>query len=407
MQTDAPKKRFHGLDGVRAVAMLLGITMHISLSFVRQPLDWAIHDTSTSVLADLVAQALHPFRLSVFFLAAGFFAHMLYHRRGLSGFVRHRAVRILLPLVVGWIVVGPPLLAAWVYGYIKTQAALGIPLREMADTYSRPSQPFFAFPRFPLMHLWFLYYLLILYAGALTGRGILLRLFRGRLDIRRKADAALRKILGSHWRVPLLAIPTLACLLGMRDWDIHVPDRNLAPDLPVYFLYGSVLCFGWLLHRQPELLREFRRHYLPYFAVGCGVFVLMVFGLSGFESKPTHPWYPAVRFVYLCLYALYMWFMMFSMIGFFEEFFDRPNAKLRYIADSSYWLYLVHLPLVIFLQVLIAYWDLWWWVKFLLIHLVSIPLLLLSYHVLVRRTWIGAWLNGRRYKKGGAHPLPA
>ena len=60
-------------------------------------------------------------------------------------------------------------------------------------------------------------------------------------------------------------------------------------------------------------------------------------------------------------------------------------------------MYLAHLPLVVALQVWVAHWPVPWAVKFLVINLIAFPVLFLSYHYLVRSTFIGQQLNGRRY----------
>ena len=69
---------------------------------------------------------------------------------------------------------------------------------------------------------------------------------------------------------------------------------------------------------------------------------------------------------------------------------------MRYLSDSAYWLYLAHLPLVMFLQRLVRYWDLPAAVKFVGICFVTSAILLVSYEYLVRYTFIGATLNGRK-----------
>ena len=85
----------------------------------------------------------------------------------------------------------------------------------------------------------------------------------------------------------------------------------------------------------------------------------------------------------------------------------------RYIADSSYWLYLIHLPLIMALQAATAKLDLPAEVKILIVLGVAFPLMFASYQLMVRRTFIGAILNGRRAPKPAkaapltAHPEPA
>jgi peptidoglycan/LPS O-acetylase OafA/YrhL len=76
----------------------------------------------------------------------------------------------------------------------------------------------------------------------------------------------------------------------------------------------------------------------------------------------------------------------------------RENHTIRYLSDSSYWLYLAHLPLCIAGQALISQWSAPVWVKLPLFSIVLTVFLLLTYHFLVRYTWIGRLLNGPRKK---------
>jgi hypothetical protein len=69
---------------------------------------------------------------------------------------------------------------------------------------------------------------------------------------------------------------------------------------------------------------------------------------------------------------------------------------VRYLSDSSYWLYLAHLPLVVAGQIVLR--GVAWppFAKFVVLTVVSTALLLASYEWCVRRTWIGVLLNGKR-----------
>ena len=87
------------------------------------------------------------------------------------------------------------------------------------------------------------------------------------------------------------------------------------------------------------------------------------------------------------------------MIGLFHAVLNRPSPAIRYLSDSSYWLYLAHLPLVIALQAWVCDWPLPAWVKFLLMLTLSTALLLSSYHLLVRDKPLGWLLNGRQAPK--------
>ncbi|MCP3904314.1 MAG: acyltransferase family protein [Planctomycetes bacterium] len=94
--------------------------------------------------------------------------------------------------------------------------------------------------------------------------------------------------------------------------------------------------------------------------------------------------------------VLYVWLMIFGLMGLFETVLNRERPWVRYGSDSSYWLYLVHLPLIIVGQALLRDVDLPAIVKLAVLIAVATSILLASYQFLVRYTWIGRLLNGSR-----------
>lgn len=97
--------------------------------------------------------------------------------------------------------------------------------------------------------------------------------------------------------------------------------------------------------------------------------------------------------------AVYSWAMVFAMMGLFQEKMQVERRTVRYLSDSAYWLYLAHMPLVIVLQGWVKNWDIISGLKFVFVCLVATLLLLISYEYLVRYSWVGWLLNGRKLQK--------
>ena len=116
MTAPASNPRLDYLDAVRAFALLLGIVFHASLSFVPVFIGWAVMDISTGSSIMNFILVSHSFRMELFFLIAGFFSHMTFHRRGGGPFIKSRIVRIAIPFVVGWFVLRPLIVSGWVMG---------------------------------------------------------------------------------------------------------------------------------------------------------------------------------------------------------------------------------------------------------------------------------------------------
>ncbi len=104
------------------------------------------------------------------------------------------------------------------------------------------------------------------------------------------------------------------------------------------------------------------------------------------------------KFLNVAFQTMFTWLMVFSMLGLFRRFFGTHNNTMRYISDSSYWLYLIHLPLVILGQSWVRYLDWSPHLKFLVLNIGVIGVSVLAYQYCVRYTPIGTLLNGKRMK---------
>ena len=102
--------------------------------------------------------------------------------------------------------------------------------------------------------------------------------------------------------------------------------------------------------------------------------------------------------------ALAAWSWSLAILGAALRFMTRPSRALRYCADASYWIYIVHLPVVMALQVAVYPLAASAWVKFALVLAGAFLILFASYHLLVRHSWLGRWLNGRKYPWKAAKP---
>ncbi|MBI1200060.1 MAG: acyltransferase family protein [Phenylobacterium sp.] len=382
-------ERLHGLDAVRGYALMLGVVFHATMSFLPGPSVWLVTDVARSPLLGGVFFVSHMFRMTTFFLIAGFFAHMSFHRLGARGFVMDRLKRIALPLVVGWPIL---LFAILLAGGYAVYVATGVfPTKPPPS----PPQPPGAFP---LTHLWFLYALLWLYAAVLV-----LRAGLARADRAGKLRAGVDAIVGAVARHPLgalaLAAPAAVALALFPGWlawfGVPTPDSNLIPNPPAAIQFFAAFAFGWLVHRQVGALEAWRRHWPVNLALAVALTggLLAVLGLAPVVT-PQPP--GAAKWALAAAYALASWAWTFAVIGLALRFLSGHSPMRRYIADSSYWIYLIHLPLVIVLQAWVSRFDWPWEAKFVTVLAIGFAIMFASYELLVRHTFVGGVLNGRR-----------
>jgi peptidoglycan/LPS O-acetylase OafA/YrhL len=106
-----------------------------------------------------------------------------------------------------------------------------------------------------------------------------------------------------------------------------------------------------------------------------------------------------LKFAFGTGYAIMMWCLVFGVIGAFYNLFPNASPTSRYIADSSYWVYLLHLPVMFQIELWIAgsHWGFWGIPKFIVYNVGTAAVCFLTYHYCVRSTLIGRVLNGRKY----------
>jgi peptidoglycan/LPS O-acetylase OafA/YrhL len=392
-QDKESKPRYHAIDALRGMAMFLVITLHAALGYIRRDIPgvlWCVRDAPTLPIFDWFCWWSMGVSNPLYFTIAGFFAVHLYDARGLRGFVANRARRVLAPFVAALLTFGPACLVAWMYGWLITERCNLRQIRKL-----RFLDPQIRSELFGPGHLWFLEYLLLMLA--------LYGLFRrwsdrrgGRAVPGRSRDLA-GVVLGSPWRPLLLAMPTTALLWISRHRigiDAVLDRHNsFLPD-PLKFLHhATFFVVGAGLYRWRHDLDRLSSVGASYLALSLPIFAGRAYLLDRDWTTPLHG--PAALAL-AALGALFAWLVVFGFLGLFLRLFRRLHPAIRYLADSSYWIYLVHMPILGLFQddlYRVPGHALW---KFPIVWAGTLALGFASYQTLVRHTAIGTWLHGPR-----------
>ena len=235
-------------------------------------------------------------------------------------------------------------------------------------------------------HLWFLWFLcwliplfvcaesLLRWLGISVGK---IRLFQLNASI--------------WWMVPITLFPQL--LMGTMTPRMHFgPDTSLGilpqPHLLVY--YTIFFGFGMSMFISGEKADRLGRWWPWHLLGACLCFPAALATMAN----------PVVTAVPQILFA---WLMCFGFIGMFRRWCSAESRVIRYVSDSSYWLYLMHIPLVITLACLMQTWKLPILIKLSMICAGATLILLVTYQLFVRYTWIGRVLHGPRHRRDLIH----
>lgn len=387
--------RWHSLDALRASALSLGIVLHASMAYLPgfRDVRWPIADESTSATLGVTFFVIRMFRMSVFFLIAGFFARALRERLGTGGFIRNRLRRIALPLLAFYLLVTPLTFIALIWG-MRQLGIAGPPLLP-------PPVPLVG-PPIPWGHFWFLYLLLVLCVLMAVARSLVSAL-DSKGTLRMAAARMFDALVSSRLVALVLAAPVAASLYTVSWWQpwhgIPTPLLGFVPNLPALLAYGGAFVCGWLMHRDTRTLSSLAAAWPLHLAgaIAATITALMLVGITP-RFGPI-PLSDGARAGYAFAYLLATWCWTFALIGLAVRFFAAESPRWRYLSDASYWMYIIHLPVVWLLQAWMLRWPLHWSVKFVLVIALTGVFLLASYHYLVRNTFLGVFLNGRRHPR--------
>ena len=240
------------------------------------------------------------------------------------------------------------------------------------------------------MHLWFLWFLCWLVVAFL-----LYALITKLLPIAKLPRWLVCSPVSLLWLIPLVMVPQSFMQAGSFGPD---PSVGLMPIPSVLAYYAIFFFFGSIYWDMDDIQGQLGR----YWYIGLPIAMLIVFPIgfdfvSGtFNIIPEFTYAETNAIAANFLQATFAWLMTFGSIGLCRRLLSRESQTLRYVSDSSYWLYLAHLPLVILAQWYLRDFDVPAFVKFAGIIIVVSCFLLVTYEYGVRYTFVGRLLNGPR-----------
>ena len=212
-------------------------------------------------------------------------------------------------------------------------------------------------------------------------------------------------------RIPILFVIAACLILGFRAgneskpiWPINVPD----------FLYSSLFfLYGYGLWANRSLIDRLKgSSYLVLLCLSAFIFyvshLVCVTIMDSLNLRNDLASIQLFEFLNLICYGSSAVLITLALIGVFEASMNSSRKWVRWLSDSSYWIYIIHLPLVSLTTFYLGHMDRNQWLKkltgiewnaeskFLISCIFTMVVCLVTYRYLVRYTPIGLLLNGRR-----------
>ena len=317
--------------------------------------------------------------MQIFFLVAGFFGAMLFFERSPIMMLKNRISRVVLPFIVFVLLLWPTIMFGFAYtNYIFD----GVP-NALGET-QKAFTPNGAFVPKGTFHLWFLYYL-----SLITFTSVGLGLVFNRLPV---VTSSITKAFEWIIQKPMIRIFVFGALSAgvymiMGTWSVAT-STSWMPDFNTFIYYMTFYLVGWVLFKSKHLLGEIMKYDWLCTLFGIGLFSIHFFMKDSFDY-----------YEHIILKSVMVWLLIFGITGLFLRYASNHSQVMRYVSDSSYWVYLVHLTLTAIIPSMIVDWPIPSTLKFLTVLTVTGVFCFATYHYFVRATFIGQFLNGRKYSR--------
>ena len=353
--------------------MLLGIPLHACLAYGEIEYFWVLKDQSHSHLIDQGLNFLRLFRMPLFFAISGFFSALTIDK-GL--FLEKRTKRLLAPLLVFFFIIIVPLKLAWLAMEVPDKLyAFDLPylIEHFKNSFFAPSDGshFRHSPNWG--HLWFLLYLFLLSLISVPIRKYI------KFDFSRFGGL-----------LTFCIISTFLSYFLMKSHWVDQPFKMYPlPSLIMY--YGTFYFFGWKLFKFKDLSLSKGLSY-TFLIVGAILALLR----SNLEVNTHLGFYEITHSNWQlnALATLATWSLVLGIIYTFKQIFNKESKAISYFVQGSYFIYLIHLPIIILFQIILNRVDSHWAIEFSITTLASLFFSVVIYHYFVKGKFIDRFLKG-------------
>jgi peptidoglycan/LPS O-acetylase OafA/YrhL len=395
------KARRYDVDWLRFIAMLTVFVFHCTRFFCDE--DWHLKVPAaqqSDILTLLRTFLISVWFMELFFLVSGFATSYSLRRRSASQYLVERAKRILIPLyTVGlFILVVPQLyfedlthgrITGTFWQWLPSYYA-GLPGEVFGIAPHDVFDPIFLVPYTFSGHLWFIQMLFVV--SLLTLPLLLfLRSERGQRLIARLARWSARP-----GGIFLFIIPLAIVQITLR-WLPETTDRTWAD----FLWYALFFVIGYLMAADDRFTEGIKRHGWVCLALwvvvfwGVGGLFLAVPGLDAARSRG----FSAPYVLFQMAWTIVSWSAVVFIFSLGAKYLNFTNRFLAYSNEAVLPFFLFHQTIILIVGWFVLPWEVGNLAKFLIIALISFPLILVLYEVFVRHIGFMRFLFGMTPKK--------
>ena len=363
--------RIIGFDLLRVIMVFLLIVFHAGVSFMVTPLDpqvWEFQDRSTHILFDGTLSFIHTFRHPVFFLISGLLTAQMLSRYSIREIFLKRIKRLLIPLLIVALILGP-----FINGSLSLINGKEDPFSWNEMLLVQGDQSI----NFGTSYVWFLYYLFVFSMVHLATKIVM---------------GTSLKVSKSHswWPLYIVLFLTSATCLSLYWWEENslFGQYYLLPHPGSLVGYFSYYAAGIYLAGIPKAMNTLsdRKVYISMLLLGLSS--LGIYMSLGHQQIVAGNNMIDFDLGFMTLSSIAAVTISLGGIGIACDQYKKSNSLILFLSRSSYFLYLIHFPVILIIMIWVIPLNLNCFIKFILI---LIPTLMAS--LFLNFIWVKVWKN--------------
>ena len=396
----AQPDRLYYLDWLRVIAIISVFFHHCSRIFDLR--DFPMHNAIKSLAPTIHREFFNLWMMPLLFIISGAAVYYSLKFRKAGEFIKERALRILVPLLlIGIFVIAPP----QVYLERLINGEFSGTFIEWYPHYFEGDYPQgnFAISGIHLWYLWFLFiYTLILLPffipNGKTGISIISRI---------------SNLLKKPWALFLLFVP-LGAIAPLEIYSTRLAGGwDILPYL-IFFIYG------YFIFSNTRIQESIRRYcaasfiaafiltilylYLEFGAIFPEIssqmlkeYRILIMSSPGKIANPPNLTLTWIGFFELR--SLVAWCWMITILGFGSRFLNFTNRFLAYANEAALPFYILHLTIINIIAFFVIQWTSSITIKYIIIAITSFLIIMMIYELLIRRINVLRLLFGMKLKK--------
>lgn len=350
--------RYKDMDVARAVFMMLGVVYHASLVY-RPSISWSfiIVSEESHFFFNILSSLLHDFRMHGFYLIAGFFTALSLNKKSRLTFLKDRLIRLGTPLLF----VGLTLNVV-IQALLHGDEALDFTKLIISGDW--------------LIHLWFLgnllVYILICYILKLDK-------WFGKIEIKYKNSISVNVIIVTTISLITVVFDYIGSLID-KDLFFFISIERLFIYFPI-FLSGILFYYNYKLYNDITEVKNSAKTLIPFILL----FILSKYLGLEVENKQVYMFFDFS-------YNVELSFLMLGLLSYISKSFTIHSSLI----NSSYSVYLLHMPFMVAFFLLIEPMNLNVFVAFTLLSTLTFIVCYLFHILIINKSRILLFLfNGQ------------